>query len=132
VQRGLPITLLIKHFTQVGEQWQIAPEIRRMVSYRPFNLLDEFARLGTFDIVYCRNVLIYFDRDTKIGVLNRLASSVARDGYLLLGAAETVVGLTDRFKPLADHRGVYVPNPAMPATASPSLAPAIGHILPAV
>jgi chemotaxis protein methyltransferase CheR len=131
VQRGLPIALLIKYFTQVGEQWQIAPDIRRMVSYRPFNLLDEFTRLGTFDIVYCRNVLIYFDRDTKINVLNRLVSSVARDGYLLLGAAETVVGLTNLFKPLTDHRGVYMPNPAMPATASPPLAPAGAYIAPA-
>ena len=66
--------------------------------------------------MFCRNVLIYFDQETKIGVLNRLAGTMRDDGYLLLGAAETVVGLTTAFKPLADHRGVYVPSPA-PAKA---------------
>jgi chemotaxis protein methyltransferase CheR len=110
VQRGLPIQLLVKYFTQVGETWQISPEIRAMVQYRPFNLLNEFASLGMFDVVFCRNVLIYFDQPTKIGVLERIARQVERDGYLLLGAAETVVGLTDSFKPVADRRGLYAPN----------------------
>ena len=73
VQRGLPIQLLVKYFTQVGETWQIAPEIRAMVQFRPLNLLNDFAPLGTFDLVFCRNVLIYFDQPTKIGVLDRLA-----------------------------------------------------------
>ena len=71
VQRGLPIQLLVKYFTQVRETWQIAPALRAMVSYRPFNLLSDFAALGTFDVVFCRNVLIYFDQETKTGVLNR-------------------------------------------------------------
>jgi chemotaxis protein methyltransferase CheR len=65
VQRGLPIKLLVKYFTQVGELWQIAPEVRAMVKYRRFNLLTDFASLGTFDVILCRNVLIYFDQDTK-------------------------------------------------------------------
>ena len=68
--------------------------------------------LGTFDIVFCRNVLIYFDQETKIGVLNRLARQMPGDGYLVLGAAETVVGLTDAFKPMPDKRGLYAPNAA--------------------
>jgi chemotaxis protein methyltransferase CheR len=110
VQRGLPIALLIKHFSQVGELWQIAPDIRAMVRYRQLNLLADFSQLGTFDLIFCRNVLIYFDQDTKIDVLNRLARVTAGDGYLVLGAAETVVGLTDRFKMVADKRGLYVPN----------------------
>jgi len=112
VQRGLPIQMLVKYFAQVGDQWQIAPEIRNMVTYRHFNLLQDFAGFGMFDIVFCRNVLIYFDQDTKVGVLNRLCRSMRGDSYLMLGAAETVVGLTAAFKPLAAHRGVYVPNPA--------------------
>jgi chemotaxis protein methyltransferase CheR len=112
VQRGLPIQLLIKYFAQVGETWQISPEIRAMVQYRPFNLLNEFASLGMFDIVFCRNVLIYFDQQTKVGVIDRIARLVERDGYLLLGAAETVVGLTDSFKPVNDRRGLYAPNSA--------------------
>lgn len=118
VQRGLPIQLLVKHFTQVGELWQIAPDIRAMVKFQQLNLLSDFARLGRFDLIFCRNVLIYFDTETKIGVLNRFARSIAGDGYLVLGAAETVVGLTDSFKVLPDKRGLYVPN-----MKSPSLAP---------
>ena len=110
VQRGLPIQLLIKHFTQSGELWQVAPDIRAMVKYRQLNLLNDFSQLGTFDLIFCRNVLIYFDQDTKIDVLNRLAQRTAGDGYLILGAAETVVGLTDRFKMVADKRGLYAPN----------------------
>ncbi len=101
---------MIKHFSQVGELWQIAPEIRAMVRYRQLNLLADFSQLGTFDLIFCRNVLIYFDQETKIDVLNRLARVTAGDGYLVLGAAETVVGLTDRFKMVADKRGLYVPE----------------------
>jgi chemotaxis protein methyltransferase CheR len=111
VQRGLPIQMLVKYFTQVGDHWQIAPEIRAMVTYRHFNLLHDFAAFGQFDVIFCRNVLIYFDQETKIAVLNRLARSIRHDGYLMLGAAETVVGLTTAFKPTPDHRGVYVPTP---------------------
>jgi chemotaxis protein methyltransferase CheR len=110
VQRGLPIQMLVKNFTQVGDTWQIAPDIRAMVRYRPLNLLADFSSLGRFDIVFCRNVLIYFDQDTKTGVLNRIAKLLEPDGYLVLGAAETVVGLTDAFKPIVDKRGLYAPN----------------------
>ena len=110
VQRGLPIQMLVKYFTQVGDSWQLSPEIRAMVQYRPLNLLADFTHLGGFDVVFCRNVLIYFDQETKVGVLNRLAKLLEPDGYLVLGAAETVVGLTDAFKPLADKRGLYAPS----------------------
>jgi chemotaxis protein methyltransferase CheR len=107
VQRGLPALMLIKYFTQVGETWQIAPEIRGMVKFMPLNLLNDFSRLGRFDLVLCRNVLIYFDQPTKIRVLERIADLTERDGFLVLGGAETVVGLTDRFKPVPDTRGLY-------------------------
>jgi chemotaxis protein methyltransferase CheR len=110
VQRGLPIQLLIKHFAQVGDLWQVAPELRAMVKFQQINLLSDFARLGRFDLILCRNVLIYFDQETKIGVLNRLARSIAGDGYLILGAAETVVGLTHSFKVVPEKRGLYMPN----------------------
>ena len=110
VQRGLPIQQLVKYFTQVGEAWQIAPEIRAMVSFRQLNLLQDFGHLGSFDLIFCRNVLIYFDQPTKIGVLDRLARVIESDGFLVLGAAETVVGLTGVFKPMPDRRGLYVPN----------------------
>jgi chemotaxis protein methyltransferase CheR len=108
VQRGLPVQLLVKYFDQVGESWQLAPELRGMVHFRPINLLNDFAALGTFDVVFCRNVLIYFDQDTKASVLDRIARQMPDDGYLVLGAAETVIGLTGAFKPLADKRGLYV------------------------
>ncbi len=117
VQRGLPIQLLIKYFTQVGDVWQIAPEIRAMVKYRQLNLLSDFHHLGTFDLIFCRNVLIYFDQETKINVLNRLSEVIAGDGYVVLGAAETVVGLTDKFKTMSDLRGLYAPNPASGKTS---------------
>jgi len=112
VQRGLPIQMLVKYFAQVGDTWQIAPEIRAMVAYRPLNLLADFSSLGAFDLVFCRNVLIYFDQDLKIDVLNRLARVVDPEGFLVLGAAETVVGLTDAFKLVPEKRGLYVPNAA--------------------
>jgi chemotaxis protein methyltransferase CheR len=112
VQRGLPIQMLVKYFTQVGESWEISPDIRAMVQFRPFNLLRDFAPLGVFDLIFCRNVLIYFGQDTKVDVLDRLAKALDPDGFLVLGSAETVVGLTHAFKPVPDKRGLYVRNPA--------------------
>jgi chemotaxis protein methyltransferase CheR len=110
VQRGLPIQLLVKYFKQAGEFWQINPDIRAMVQHRQLNLLHDFSQLGTFDVIFCRNVLIYFDQDTKISTFNRLAKAMEPDGFLVLGAAETVVGLTDAFKPYPDKRGLYRSN----------------------
>jgi chemotaxis protein methyltransferase CheR len=110
VQRGLPIQLLIKHFAQIGESWQIAPELRAMIKFRQLNLLADFSNLGVFDLVFCRNVLIYFDRQTKVDVLERLARVTAHDGYLVLGAAETVIGLTENFRVVGEKHGLYAPN----------------------
>lgn len=109
VQRGLPIQLLVKYFTQTGDLWQIAPDIRAMVQFRNLNLLSDFSRLGMFDLIVCRNVLIYFDQPTKTDVLDRLARITAHDGFLILGAAETTIGLTQAFKSLPDKRGLYAP-----------------------
>jgi chemotaxis protein methyltransferase CheR len=119
VQRGLPIQLLIKYFKQVGELWQINADIRAMVQHRQLNLLQDFSHLGTFDIIFCRNVLIYFDQETKVSIFLRLAKRMETDGFLALGAAETVVGLTDAFKPHPDKRGLYRPN----RVSAPSLVP---------
>ena len=117
VQRGLPIQMLMQHFEQVGEQWRLSEAVRKMVQFRQLNLLADFASLGTFDVVFCRNVLIYFDQATKVSVLERVYRQLAPDGFLLMGAAETVVGLTDIFVPLAEKRGLYVrakPQPQKP------------------
>ncbi len=107
VQRGLPIQLLVKYFKQEGDKWHIASEIRDMVKFRDFNLLGELMPLGGFDVVFCRNVLIYFDQKTKAGILERISRMLPPDGLLYLGGAETVLGVTDRFEPLQDHRGIY-------------------------
>jgi chemotaxis protein methyltransferase CheR len=131
VQRGLPIALLIKYFSKTGDMWQIAPELRAMVKFRQFNLLSDFSTLGVFDLIFCRNVLIYFDQETKINVLNRMARVIAGDGYLVLGAAETVVGLVDSFKVVADKRGLYMPDDKRPKLAAQS-APKPGPRLVAV
>jgi chemotaxis protein methyltransferase CheR len=100
VQRGLPIQMLVKYFKQ-----------------RQLNLLHDFSQLGVFDVIFCRNVLIYFDQDTKIKIFNRLAKATEADGFLVLGAAETVVGLTDAFSPYPERRGLY--RPTRPANAMP-------------
>jgi chemotaxis protein methyltransferase CheR len=107
VQRGLPIQMLMKYFKQNGDKWQISQEIRNMVQYREFNLLADPRVLGTFDVVFCRNVLIYFDQVTKGGVLMRVARAMEPDGVLYLGGAETVIGICDAFAPLPGERGVY-------------------------
>jgi len=110
VQRGLPIQLLVKHFVQVGDMWQLNPDIRSMVQHRQLNLLQDFGHLGSFDIIFCRNVLIYFDQDTKANIFERLSKVVEGDGFMVLGAAESVVGISDAFKPFPDRRGLYRPN----------------------
>jgi chemotaxis protein methyltransferase CheR len=117
VQRGLPIQMLVKYFKQVGEFWQLNADIRAMVQHRQLNLLHDFSQLGVFDVIFCRNVLIYFDQETKINVFNRLVKTNEPDGFLVLGAAETVVGLTDVFKPYPERRGLYRPSGARPIPA---------------
>jgi chemotaxis protein methyltransferase CheR len=112
VQRGLPIQMLVKYFKQTGETWQVNPELRAMIQHRQLNLLHDFSQLGTFDVIFCRNVLIYFDQDTKAVIFERMAKALEADGTLLLGAAESVVGITDAFRPIADRRGLYQLNPA--------------------
>ena len=108
VQRGLPITLLMKYFTQQGDKWQIKDVVKKPIKYKYFNLLDSMASMGQFDIIFCRNVLIYFDEKTKGDVLNRMAKQLTKDGFLFLGGAETVLGITNAFVPMPEKRGVYV------------------------
>ncbi|NRA87771.1 MAG: protein-glutamate O-methyltransferase CheR [Rhizobiales bacterium] len=107
VQRGLPIKLLLKYFKQEGENWVLNEDIRKMVTYKEGNLLENFTNIGRFDIVFCRNVLIYFDLDTKREVLNKIAMQMEKDAYLLLGAAETVMGVCDKFEAVKGSRGLY-------------------------
>jgi chemotaxis protein methyltransferase CheR len=124
VQRGLPIQMLVKYFKQTGELWQINADIRGMVQHRQFNLLHDLSVLGKFDIIFCRNVLIYFDQDTKARTFERLSKMLEPDGTLMLGAAETVVGISDAFRPCPDRRGLYQLNMARsPVRASGTAGP---------
>jgi chemotaxis protein methyltransferase CheR len=107
VQRGLPIRALMTHFRQEPGGWRVAESLRAMVRFEQRNLLTDCGALGRFDAIFCRNVLIYFDTPTKAKVLEMLSRQLAPDGVLYLGAAETVIGLTDRLQPLAGERGVY-------------------------
>ncbi len=118
VQRGLPITVMVKHFEKVDEMWRISPKIRAAVKYKTFNLLDDLRGLGRQDVIYCRNVLIYFDLEAKKRVLEQMATLLADDGYLFLGAAETVLGITDAFKPMPGMRGLYIKNQAASSSVS--------------
>jgi chemotaxis protein methyltransferase CheR len=130
VQRGLPIQMLVKHFTQAGELWQLNADVRAMVLHRQLNLLQNFSHLGTFDVIFCRNVLIYFDQDTKAGIFDRLAMMIEPDGVLLLGAAESVVGISDAFKPYPERRGLYRAN--ADRTVRAAVAAGMPHALKAV
>ena len=107
VQRGLPINLLVKYFVQVGARWQIDESLRRTIKFQQFNLLEDLSSLGQFDVVFCRNVLIYFDMSTKTQVLDGIADLLPPDGFLYLGGAETVLGTTDRFQLMQGQRGIY-------------------------
>lgn len=117
VQRGLPIQLLVKHFKQAGDRWQIDEGVRKMVKFQQFNLLGDFKGLGRFDVVFCRNVLIYFDAPTKTAILDKIAGTMPPDGFLYLGGAETILGMTDRFELLKGQRGVYAVAGEQPAAA---------------
>ena len=107
VQRGLPVKMLVKYFDQQGDTWRIRPELKRNIQFRKINLLEQFKVLGVFDIVYCRNVLIYFDTETKKGVLARIAQQTAKDGFLVLGAAETIMNLSNDYVSVKTRRGLY-------------------------
>ena len=107
VQRGLPVQMLMRYFRKEDSGWRISEAIRAMVQYREWNLLGDLRPLGQFDVVYCRNVLIYFDQATKAKVLEAVAQQMPADGLLYLGGAETVLGISSRFAPLPTERGVY-------------------------
>lgn len=113
VQRGLTVAQMLGYFDQREEGWCPQAEMRKMVTFREHNLLDRPPVEGPFDLVLCRNVLLYFDPLTRARVFDRLREGIAVDGLLMLGAGETVVGQTDRFVPAADGSGLYVPQSIM-------------------
>ncbi len=98
VNRGLPATLLVKHFVRAGTHWKISDDIRRKVSFRQVNLSLPFPPLPMFDVIFLRNVLIYFDVATKRAILQRMHQVLRPDGYLILGGAETTLGIDDEWE----------------------------------
>lgn len=109
VQRGLPVQMLVRYFEKEDAGWRVKADLRSDVEFHEWNLLADLSPLGTFDIVFCRNVLIYFDPTTKVRVLDAIARQMTPDGLLYLGGTETTLGLTTCFRPLATERGVYAP-----------------------
>lgn len=97
VQRGMPIQMLMKNFKQDGDRWVINDELKQMISFELINLTHDFSRLGKFDVVFCRNVLIYFEPATKIDILTRISKILKPDGHLILGGSETNSGVQDIF-----------------------------------
>ncbi len=98
INRGLPAAYLVKYFTRHGLEWQLRDEIRRMVRFEHHDLRYGVNHLGSFEVVFCRNVLIYFDTETKKKILRQIHRSLAAGGWLLLGAVETVLDLEDLFE----------------------------------
>lgn len=118
VQRGLPIQLLMKHFQQVPEGWKIGDKLRPWIQFKKLNLLESFQFLGQFDVIFCRNVLIYFENNLKKNILDRMVKQLTSDGCLILGAAESVIGVTDTFERQRDCRAaVYTPKTRLAASA---------------
>ena len=106
VQRGLPPQLLSDCFRPEGRGWRLRSSIRNCVQFRVLNLLDPFEAPGRFDVIFCRNVLMYFDSATKVNILDRLPQVLADDGCLVLGAAETMLGLSSSFASESRLRGI--------------------------
>jgi len=117
VQRGLSMQHLVTFFTKEDSQWRIKQSLRDAVSFREWNLLADLRALGQFDVVFCRNVLIYFDAATKSQVLNAIIKQMPADGVLFLGGAETVLGLTDVFRAVPGENGAYQPSGSLASAA---------------
>ena len=98
VNRGLPAALLVKHFRRSGVEWQLSDAIRRLAFFETIDLRQSMRALGPFDLVFCRNVLIYFDAETKKNILRELHGTLFRGGWLLLGGAETAFGVEQWFE----------------------------------
>jgi chemotaxis protein methyltransferase CheR len=120
IQRGLPMQMLVKYFAKEDQQWRVKPALRNAVEFREWNLLADLKPLGQFDVVFCRNVLIYFDAPTKSRVLDAMVNLLAPDGVLYLGGAETVLGLTSRLQSIPGETGAYARVPAVQARVAPA------------
>jgi len=107
VNRGMPASLLVKYFTRAGLEWQLRDDVRRMVHYDQFDLRQGPPALGAFDVIFCRNVLIYFDVPTKRHILGHLRGALMPTGVLLLGGTETTINIDDRFEPQSYGKATF-------------------------
>ena len=115
IQRGLPVMQMLRYFEQQGEEWIAKENLRKMVTFTEHNMLNSARHMGMFDVVLCRNMLMYLCEEKRGEVLDGIAPLLAADGILMLGAAETVIGQTQRFKASQEFRGFYQPAAAQPA-----------------
>lgn len=107
VNRGMPAPLLVKYFQKIGTEWQIKEDLRRMIDFRQMNLAQAWAVLPSMDVIFMRNVLIYFDVETKKTILARVRKTMKPDGYFFLGGAETTLNLDDCFKRVQVDKSAY-------------------------
>ncbi|MCC0004060.1 MAG: protein-glutamate O-methyltransferase CheR [Methylobacteriaceae bacterium] len=111
VQRGLPTPMLLRYFRKEAAGWRVSEHLQAAIDFRQINLVSDFGALGHFDVVLCRNVLMYMDVERRRDILRRLSAQLAPDGYLLLGATETIVGLTDDFVATPGFAGLFTHRP---------------------
>lgn len=110
VQRGLSVAQMLTHFDEAGGAWQIREPARALASFQQHNILDHAPGRKAFDLILCRNVLLYFNQQTRAHTFMRLAEALAGDGYLMLGAGETAAGQTDLFAPAVQRIGLFQPR----------------------
>lgn len=121
IQRGLPVRRMVEWFEPAGNDWAARPELVRRIQFRPHNLVVDPAPSGRFDIVLCRNVLLYFSLPLRQRVFDMMAQAIRPGGLLVLGAGETVIGQTSHFKPSEQYRGLYVAGNAAERSAAAGL-----------
>ncbi|QYJ07857.1 CheR family methyltransferase [Qipengyuania flava] len=121
IQRGISVAQMLNFFAETKGNWQASDKIRSMTRFQQHNILEFPPSPGRFDLVMCRNVLLYFDPKTRAAAFDRLASGIAHDGWLMLGAGETVVGQTDKFAPASCGSSLYTPVASDAAKARPRL-----------
>ena len=107
IERGLDQRALQRYFTLFGDSWKIKDEIRSMVSFRKYNLMQPFTALGKFDVIFCRNVAIYFTLEDRKALFNRIADCLADDGFLVIGSTESLTGVCPRFVPKRHLRTIF-------------------------
>ena len=118
IQRGLPVMLMLKYFEQKGDDWVAKEHLRRMVTFAELNILNPARHFGVFDVILCRNMLMYLNENKRSLILDSMEPLIAMDGIMMLGAAETVIGQTQKFRSSQEFRGFY----------ESSLKPVISHV----